>query len=307
MNAMPTWDAFMTPVLRLQSDGAERQLREIVASVSDAVGLTREQRGELLGSGQAVATNRIGWACSYLYRVDALLRPRRGIYTISDLGKRLLAEHPRGISELELRAFAREGDEWWLSRGGHREGTVPTDDSPAPSAMPLDPVEMIAQGVEMIDTSVRAELLERLAGQAPAFFEHTVVDLLVAMGYGGSGGRAEATRLVRDGGIDGVIDQDVLGLDKVYIQAKRYAKDSSVQRPEVQAFVGALSGKADRGVFLTTGRFSAGAIEYAERDARARIILIDGNRLTDLMVRYRVGVQVKQSVHIVAIDEDFFE
>lgn len=115
------------------------------------------------------------------------------------------------------------------------------------------------------------------------------------------------TNLVGDGGIDGVIDQDVLGLSKVFLQAKRYAQDRAVQRPEVQAFVGALSGKAEQGVFITTGRFSSGAKEYAERDARVRIILVDGAQLAELMIRFGVDVQVKQTHHIVAIDEDFFE
>ena len=126
------------------------------------------------------------------------------------------------------------------------------------------------------------------------------------MGYGGAEGRATVTQASNDGGIDGVIDQDGLGLNRVYVQAKRYALDSSVGRPEVQAFVGALSGRADGGVFITTARFSSGAQEYA-RTAHSRIILIDGARLASLMIRYGVGVQVKQTLHIVEVDEDFFE
>ena len=151
------------------------------------------------------------------------------------------------------------------------------------------------------------ELLERLRGKEPAFFERAVVELLVKMGYGGTGGVAAATQLVNDGGIDGIIDQDVLGLNKVYIQAKRYAAGNTVGRPELQGFVGALIGRADRGVFITTSTFSSGAIEYAERNTTMRLILIDGARLTDLMIRYGVGVQTKDTFHVVEIDEDFFE
>ncbi len=170
----------------------------------------------------------------------------------------------------------------------------------------LDPVEQVSEGIARIQADVAADLLARLHAQAPTFFEKVVVDLLVAMGYGGAEGRATVTQASNDGGIDGVIDQDALGLNRVYVQAKRYALDSSVGRPEVQAFVGALSGRADGGVFITTARFSAGAQEYA-RTAHSRIILIDGPRLASLMIRYGVGVQVKQTLHIVEVDEDFFE
>ena len=142
--------------------------------------------------------------------------------------------------------------------------------------------------------------------KSATFFEQTVVDLLVAMGYGGAEGQAHVTAASNDGGIDGVIDQDTLGLSRVYVQAKRYAPDAAVGRPEIQGFVGALSGKADGGVFITTGRFSSGAREYADV-VPTRVILIDGDRLVSLMIRFGVGVQTKQTVQIVEIDEDYFE
>ena len=181
-----------------------------------------------------------------------------------------------------------------------------TVDARANESSELDPTEQVETGIERIHHEVAAELLSRLVDQDPAFFENAVVDLLLAMGYGGVGGRGVVTDLNHDGGIDGVIDQDVLGLNKVYVQAKRYTPTNAVQRPEVQGFVGALSGKADGGVFITTSRFSAGALEWA-RTVPARIILIDGQRLTQLMIEYGVGVQVQRAVQIVEIDEDFFE
>ncbi|HQV58972.1 MAG TPA: restriction endonuclease, partial [Ilumatobacteraceae bacterium] len=141
--------------------------------------------------------------------------------------------------------------------------------------------------------------------QDPAFFESAVVKLLLAMGYGGAGGRGVTTSASNDGGIDGIIDQDVLGLSKVYVQAKRYAPSNSVQRPELQGFVGALSGKAERGVFISTSRFSQGAVDYVN-SIPTRIILIDGQRLTQLMIDYGVGVQVQEIYKVVKIDEDFF-
>jgi restriction system protein len=145
-----------------------------------------------------------------------------------------------------------------------------------------------------------------LHGKDPTFFEQALVQLFAAMGYGGADGTATVTQQSGDEGINGIIDQDTLGLSRVYVQAKRYAPDQPVGRPEVQAFVGALSGKADGGVFITTGRFTTGAQQYSA-SVPSRVILIDGKRLTDLMIRYAVGVQAKQTLRIVEIDEDFFE
>lgn len=307
MPELPTWTDFTVPALRLLSDAQIRSIREIREGVADLTQLDRAQRSATLPSGQFVYENRIGWAVSYLKRVDALARPRRGHYQITEIGRQLLVRHPDVITEADLRAIAKPGDEWWVNRSvAATDLAGEASDTPV-KGTELDPIEQIAEGIQRINDDTKSELLSRLLEQDPAFFERAVVKLLVAMGYGGTGGVAAATRLVGDGGIDGVIDQDVLGLSKVYVQAKRYAPERSVQRPEVQGFVGALSGKAEQGVLITTAKFSQGAVEYAQRDARVRIILIDGNGLTDLMIRYGVGVQVKQTLHIVEIDEDFFE
>ncbi len=302
MSGTPTWEQFNVPVLTVLSDGMTRSLRQLRRDVADAVGLTAEQRAETLPSGQLRADNRIGWAASFLNRVDALDHPSRGQYVITDFGRELLERHPTGITENDLKAVAKEGDEWWLSRSAaNGQEDQPLDTS----ATDLDPTEQVEQGVARIHEEVASELLSRLVDQDPAFFEGAVVELLLAMGYGGVGGRGVTTDLTNDGGIDGVIDQDVLGLSKVYVQAKRYAPTNAVQRPEVQGFVGALSGKADGGVFITTSRFSPGAIEWV-RTVPARIILIDGRRLAELMIEYGVGVQVERTYRVVEIDEDFF-
>jgi restriction system protein len=302
MNPMPTWEGFMVPVLTVLTDGATRTLRELRRDVADAVGLTAEQRAETLASGQLRADNRIGWAASYLNRVDALHRPSRGRHEITDLGRELLRQHPNQITENDLKAVAKEGDEWWISRstvdGENREQIED-------AVTVLDPTEQVEQGVARIHDEVASELLSRLIEQDPTFFEAAVVKLLLAMGYGGVGGRGAATGLSNDGGIDGVIDQDKLGIRKVYVQAKRYAPTNAVQRPEVQGFVGALSGKADGGVFITTSRFTTGAIEWVATIPQ-RIILIDGGRLAELMIEHEVGVQVERTYRIVGIDEDFF-
>jgi restriction system protein len=301
MSTMPTWEGFNIPVLKVMSDGATRSLRQLRGDVEDAVGLTPEQRAEMLGSGQSRSDNRIGWAVSFLHRVDALHRPARGQYVITDVGRSLLQQHPNGITENDLKTYAKPDDQWWITPTTGGTTTVVVEEPPTV----LDPTEQVEQGITRIHREVAADLLARLVEQEPAFFENAVVKLLLAMGYGGVGGRGVTTALTHDGGIDGVIDQDVLGLSKVYVQAKRYSPGNSVQRPEVQGFVGALSGKADGGVFITTSRFSAGAIEWV-KTVPARIILIDGQRLTELMIEYGVGVQVERTYRVVEIDEDFF-
>lgn len=170
----------------------------------------------------------------------------------------------------------------------------------------MDPTEQVNEGIDRIHRQVGADLLQRLHAQDPAFFEAAVVQLLVKMGYGGADGRATVTAKSNDGGIDGIIDQDTLGLSRVYVQAKRYALDATIDRPAIQSFVGALDGRAGSGVFITTASFTKGARDYAESRS-TRVILIDGPRLARLMIQYGVGVQEKQTVRIVEVDEDFFE
>ncbi|MGK3950939.1 restriction endonuclease [Microbacterium sp. I2] len=294
--SIPKWHEFMAPVLRVMNDGVTRDRSEITEASANEVGLSPAEREVTLTTGQPMYANRVGWAISHLTKAGALLRPERGRYVIGEQGRTLLSGYP---------AVTRKDVE--TVTGYRRARTIagPTIET-SDDVESLDPAELIDQGIKQIHEEVAAELLTRMLAKSPTFFEATVVDLLVAMGYGGAEGQARVTSASNDGGIDGVIDQDTLGLSRVYVQAKRYAPDNPVNRPEVQGFVGALSGKADGGVFITTGRFSPGARQYAEA-VPTRIILIDGERLTSLMIRFGVGVQTKQTVQIVEIDEDFFE
>ena len=295
---MPTWDQFMVPILKALSDGKIRSRRELYDLVARDTRLTDEQRSEVLDSGEPRYENRISWAITYLIKANALVRPSRAHHVITESGRTLLDAHPSGLTEADLRLIEGYDD-------GRKKHVVEVAETPAPEE--LDPYELVERGIARINSEVASNLLSRLHSHNPAFFEQAVVDLVVAMGYGGADARATRTQLSNDGGIDGIIDQDVLGLSRVYIQAKRYSLDSSVQRPDVQSFVGALQGQqANQGVFITTGRFSSGAIEYA-RSVPTRVVLIDGPRLAELMIRYRVGVQVKRTLQIVDVDEDFFE
>lgn len=304
MRNMPNWEGFMGPTLQVLSDGATRTRRELFSRVGKQSDLSDDQMEILLASGQAAYENRIGWALSFLTNVGALERPARGQYTITEAGQRLLVAFPNGMRERDVKARAADptsGIREYISTtkqaGELEEHTL--------EASPLTPTEQVQDGIARIKQEVAADLLARLQDKEPEFFEQAVVDLLLAMGYGGTHGRGQVTSLTNDHGIDGVIDQDVLGLSRVYVQAKRYASGNAVQRPEVQGFVGALSGRADGGVFITTSSFTQGAVQYAG-SVPQRIILIDGARLTDLMIRYGVGVQERETYSIVEIDEDFF-
>ncbi len=306
MTDMPTWEEFMIPTLRVLSDGVVRHWREFQPLVADKANLTDEQKIEMLPSGnQLKYQNRIGWGVSFLTNVGALERPKRGHYQITSAGKQLVQLFPNGAKERDVKALGDDPNSpiRVYQSTGPRAKTVETAVEAEASSM--TPIEQVQSGIERIHEETAAELLERLQGKEPGFFEQAVVELLLAMGYGGTTGTGNVTQLSNDGGIDGVIDQDILGLNRVYIQAKRYADGNVVGRPDLQAFVGALSGKADSGVFITTSRFSEGAQTYAE-NVPTRIILIDGERLTSLMIRYGVGVQVRETYKVVEIDEDFF-
>jgi restriction system protein len=287
----------MAPSLRFLSDGLVHRAREVREAAAAELQVTENARAELIPSGQRRWENRANWALSYLGRYGAANRPSRGAYQITERGRSLLAQRASGITARDLETIlgsppvvASEGEE------------ITSHELEA-----LDPVEQIETGIARIHADVASDLLARLHDQEPAFFEQAVLDLLMAMGYGGAEGKATRTQFSNDGGIDGIVDQDALGLSRVYVQAKRYALDTAVGRPEIQAFVGALHGnQANQGVFITTGRFSPGAREYAA-SVPTRVVLIEGQRLAALMIRYGVGVQVKRAVQIVEVDEDFFE
>lgn len=266
--------------------------------------LTEEQLFATLSSGQSTVANRIGWSASYLTRVDALDRPQRGHYLITSLGRQLLQDNRSGITEQDLRKLAKPDDKWWVATPRSTGGATSSGAAEEVDTK-LDPIEQVEQGIARIHENIGHQLLTRLQEREPEFFEEAIVDLLLKMGYGGAHGRGEVTQFTSDGGIDGVIDQDALGLNKVYIQAKRYASHNSVARPEVQSFAGALRGKAEGGVFITTGRFTSGAREYVSTSPD-RIILVDGQQLVSLMIQYRVGVEVKQTYSVVDVDDDYF-
>ncbi|MFJ4287362.1 restriction endonuclease [Paenarthrobacter nicotinovorans] len=301
---VPIWPALIVPVLQALSGGQTLHRKELFHQAADQAGLSAGAREETLNSGGLRYEQRMGWVLSHLTRAGWIDRPVKGYYCITDTGRQWLLDNPQGINYSQAHTIFAQ---YWPKADGQAAPTQAAQETGLSATEELEPVEQIEDAINRIQGEVGASLLKRLHEGHPDFFEDAVVKLLLKMGYGGAEQRGRRIGGTGDGGVDGVIDQDALGLDRVYIQAKRYSPDNAVGREAIQAFVGALHGfSASKGVFITTSRFSQGARDYAG-SVGTRTILIDGARLVGLMIKYRVGVQVKQSYDVVELDEDFFE
>jgi restriction system protein len=288
---IPDYQTLMRPVLELHADGAEHVAKDVVAAMSDLFGLTSEERAQLLPSGkQTTIANRVTWAATYLTHAGALERPRRAVTVITERGKDLAA----GAGQVNVKAL-EQFPEFVAFRA--RTGTRSSSGEPASPKVPeVSPSEAIPALVAETHAVLAADVVDRVRRASPEFFEHCVLQLLVKMGYGGAAGDSEHLGGPGDGGFDGLVRKDSLGFDVVYTQAKRYAADHLVGSQEVQSFVGALHGKhADRGVFITTSAFSKAALEYA-KTVPTRIVLIDGQRLGELVVNYGCGVRDAETI-----------
>lgn len=304
--AIPDYQSLMLPVLRFAAEG-ETNITECIESLASELGLTDDELSELLPSGkQTVFSNRVHWAKTYMAKAGLVEITRRAHFRITERGREVLAGNPSRVDNTTLAQFP-EFVQWReRSQAGVRRKRVVTVTAET-RAEEITPTERIEAAYQETLEEVRSEILERVLKLSPSFFEKLIVDLLVAMGYGGS--RADAGKAIGksgDAGIDGIIKEDPLGLEIVYIQAKRYQPDTSVGRPEVQAFSGSLDGVgATKGVFVATSSFSSGARDFAERIAK-RIILIDGEELARLLIQHNVGVRLSNTFEIKKIDEDYF-
>ena len=303
---IPGYQTLMLPVLKLAAEG-ETKVAAVAERIANDLGLTPEERDELLPSGrQRLLHNRIHWAKFYMSKAGLIASPARGRFLATEKGRTLLATVPERIDvgllmqEPEFREFYRnEG-----ATTGQEGGTVKVSDTVSATTTPE---EQIDAAHAALTAALRDELLQRILANSPAFFEQLIVDLLVSMGYGGSHKDA-AAQLGRsgDGGVDGIVNEDRLGLDRIYVQAKRYASGNAVSRPDVNGFVGSLVGfGATKGVFVTTSTFSQPARDYVEHLTQ-RVILIDGQELADLMIEHGVGVRSYRAVEFKRQDEDFF-
>ena len=304
--AAPVFQALLLPVLKATAAG-EVRVADITTPVADELGLSEEDRSELLSSGlQTKLANRMHWATTYLAKAELVTRTRRGYYTITDRGRQVLASKPERIDIPFLQQF----EEFRIYSG--RRNPAPNDGTTTQdSAAAIDeqtPDELMRSSHRQIEAALAQDLLDRIRAAPPDFFERLIIRLLLAMGYGGS--VADAGRALGksgDGGVDGVIDQDALGLDRVYVQAKRYGDGNNIGAGAIRDFFGSLDRhKAAKGLFVTTSTFSTAARETAEFLSK-RIVLVDGTQLATLMIRHSVGCRVEDVLHIKKIDEDFFE
>lgn len=297
---IPDFQSIMLPFLQLTADGQDHTLQAIVSALADEFNLTPAERIEPLPSGfQAKFTNRVGWAATHLSKAALLQRTGRGRYRLSDLGRGLLETHPSSVGMATLAEFP-DYVKW--RAGQASEAAAPAADAGQSELSPEEAIEVAALRIRQ---DLAVEILEQIALSPPSFFEQLVVDLLVAMGYGGS--RRDAASAVGksgDEGIDGIIKEDRLGLDVVYVQAKRWKE--TIGRPLVQMFAGSLEGqRATKGVFITTSAFTAEARAYVRSIGKA-IVLIDGRELAELMIDHGVGVATVATYQLKRLDVDYF-
>ena len=301
MSIVPPYHTLMLPLLKVMGNRNEMTTKQMRDEVAQNLGLSVEALSERLPSGtQNAFDNRMGWARTYLFKAGLLDRPRRATYAISETGKKLLANPPAEINVDFLRSY-EQFNQFFGSSKSDKESLASTDVIDDE----LTPEEQIEKGVRQIQRELQVEVLDRVKQLPPEGFEQLVLRLLVGMGYGGSMADVQGVARGADGGVDGVVNQDQLGLDRIYIQAKRW--EGSVGRPVIQGFVGALAGVgASKGVIMTTSTFAQPAQEYVRTLTDRRIVLVDGQRMSELMLKHGIGVSTKQTFVIQRMDEDFF-
>ncbi|MFM1864199.1 MAG: hypothetical protein RLZ26_2721 [Pseudomonadota bacterium] len=299
---VPDYETLMLPVLRLFGEGVPN-VAACLPRLRTEFALTEAEVAEMLPSGRVtILQNRAHWARTYLSKAGLLHSPGRNRHAITEAGRAVLANPPARIDNAFLARFA--GFEDWRT-AGHEAPAI--DAAPRATNPAATPEETVAAAISALDAALREDLVARLATLSPQRFERLILDLLSAMGYGGGDlSQARMTPTTGDGGIDGIIHEDALGLDAVYVQAKRYAPGNSVGRPAIQQFIGTLTGEgAAKGVFVTTSAFSREAREFLGK-VQQRVVLIDGQHLAGLLIRHRVGVRERERHAICTIDEDWF-
>ncbi len=298
---IPDFQTLMLPVLRL-ADAGEIKVAAAVDQVANQFGLTDVEREELLPSGrQAKIANRVHWSVTYLVKSGLVERPRRGCFVITPKGKAVLGRPPERIDIGFLSQF--EGFDDFRTKAN---GENPVEVEPTQELAAGTPEERVEAAFEDLNGALRDELLERILVMHPTAFEKLIVDLMLGMGYGANGSGERLGR-TSDGGIDGVINEDVLGLDIIHLQAKRYATGTAIGVEKIREFAGALDERgATKGVFVTTSHFAPSAKQYAQRSPK-RLILIDGEELTRLLVKYGVAVRGYRILELKKIDTDYFD
>lgn len=308
---LPDYETLMLPVLRLFADGA-KNVSACLPRIKEEFSISDDEAAALLPSGRTtVLQSRTHWARTYLAKAGLLESPKRNLHVITEKGRQVLASRPDRIDNAYLARFDTFSDWLETSRTAAREGQNSSEDQFDLDISPIDdrqtPEDAMEAASGLLNAALRDELLSILHHMSPQRFERVILDLLTAMGYGGGDlSRSIMTKTSGDGGIDGIIHEDALGLDAVYIQAKRYDVKNNVGRPDIQRFIGSLTGEgANKGVFVTTSDFSREATDYLHR-VQHRVVLINGQRLARLMIQHGVGVRTRQTYLIQSVDEDYF-
>lgn len=303
ITVVPSWPFFIRPTLEAL-EGEQLQTRqEILSFVKANCRLSQEALEATISSGQTVLANRLGWAISTLVKSNWISRPSKGVYQITTEGQKWLEANR--TTDLTYSDAHKIFKRYWQQKPS--KNITETPQQPLSSDGDQTPIESIENSIGVLAEATKGELLSRLRASDPTFFEKAVIKLLLAMGYGGAEQRGRQIGGTGDGGVDGVIDQDALGLEKIYVQAKRYAETASVGSATIREFIGALAIKGvSSGVFITTSSFTQSAKDTAASPSHS-IALIDGAKLASLMINYRVGVQIKQIYEVFELDEDFFD
>ena len=302
MNEIPGFQKMMLPLLRFAGDKLEHSTTDALDIIAKEFGISEEQKNQLLPSGnQKVFYNRVFWAKAYLKMAGLIENTKRAHFKITERGLNTLRENP---PEINLKYLKKFPDYVELSEGWKKDNSKSESDED--ESIPQTPEESLESSFQDIQKTLAQELISKIKACSPPFFERMVIELLVAMGYGGS--RIDAGKAIGksgDEGIDGIIKEDKLGLDVIYIQAKRW--ENVVGRPEIQKFVGALAGQgAKKGIFITTSRFTNDAKEYIPRN-ETKIVLIDGDQLANLLIDYNLGVSTQAIYELKKVDSDYFE
>lgn len=298
------FEYYFIPVLDSLKRNGKMHRRQNMEDVARVEKLSPEELALKTPKGTGIFRSRVHWAQAFLAQAGAVSRPQRGYLEITERGLKLLAENPQGFKAKKFHEFPDYANAWGRR---NRNGETPTEEMDTPDS-DVSPQERIEIAVSEIEAALASEIVQRVQNLSPKFLEVVVLELLHAMGYGASETSIEHVGGPGDEGIDGVIHQDTLGLQRIYVQAKRYKAESTIGRPDIQKFVGALAGQgANGGVFITTSSFSADARDYAKKNLNARVVLIDGAEFGLLMVRHGIGVQKRKTYSIVEIDEDYFE
>lgn len=297
--ALPKYDEFYRLVLNALQDGKSHSMKEVRNSIAQTLHLTEQDLSETLSNGSSVYAGRVGWAKTYLKKAEMIDSPQRGYITITPAGQSLLASN-EPITNALLAKLSPAFLDFYRPQSGNSTSTQ-SDSGNTQISTPETPQETFERVYNLINEQLADELLNDVLNQSPVFFEHLVVDLMKAMGYGDG----LVTKYSGDDGIDGIIHEDKLGFNLIYIQAKRWKPDITITKPELQKFAGAMMGppKVEKGLFITTAKFSPKAKEYATAQ---HIILVDGKKLTELMIEHGVGVSTQKAYLIKRIDSDYF-